>query len=96
MPANKRVPTCIVYDGRGANASGIHTPKEFLAAMAKDKMTKDMCKAASANRKLRLKTTDAKGKIIQFSVPPCPAPTDVRGWMKWSGARACKPANKKR
>jgi len=84
------VPPCILFSGRGAKRSTLHTPAEFLAGARRDATTRAMCVLAEARPNVRMRLPS-----VSFTVPKCPAKGDVRGWMRWSGASACSPAQEK-
>jgi hypothetical protein len=69
----------------------LHTPAEFLATMRKDTSTRAMCAIAETRPNVRMRVDS-----IKFKVPKCPAKDDVLGWIKWSGADTCSPAQEKK
>lgn len=89
---DKKVMDCVLYTGRGAKPSGVHTPKQFLAT-TRDLDTKYMCKVASNGPK-KMTMYTKKDEKWMVNVPTCPKPNDVIGWMKWSGASQCKPSDR--
>lgn len=89
MP-RKASPECIVYTGRQAKKSGLHTPVEFLKVISKDSMTQAMCSiASSAKQTVRVSAKDTTGNRHSIIVLKCPKDSDTKGWMKWAGADPC-------
>jgi hypothetical protein len=94
MPTNKKAVRCVAYTGIGAKPSGVHTPKEFLAT-TKNAHTKMMCNEANKGRRKMTGKSTIDEKVHTFSIPKCPKKTDVKGWMKWTGANSCTKTQEK-